>query len=194
MEEVALCIVVVDLFSTTSVCSPGKVFQCREVVLFDKTNDASGVISSARAQNSLWRSRAAAGDRWSRKGLVNQHGEPFDLGSLCSSINCPPPLCVPLCGQLFRTDFRIGGWLPGRTTETCRSSSLLQGYTTVEYGYLHHWMLALDGFRHQNLMDEFYFSYTKVLLILTYICIRRILYQICWDQSEMQISVFHCTT
>ncbi len=43
--------------------------------------------------------------------------------------------------------------------------------TTVEYGYLHHWTFSSDGFKYQNLMDAFYFSFK--LRFYTDICIRR---------------------
>ncbi len=49
---------------------------------------------------------------------------------------------------------------PGRR-KIARASWVLP--ITVEYVYLHHWILASAGFKHQNLMDGFYFNYTKVL-------------------------------
>ncbi len=46
------------------------------------------------------------------------------------------------------------------------NSNSRKNNTTVEYENMHHhWIFASDGFKHQNLIYRFYFSYTKILLI-----------------------------
>ncbi len=55
--------------------------------------------------------------------------------------------------------------------------------STVEYGYLHQ-----TEFKHENLMDGFYFYSYITKILYTDICIK-----FADGTKGMQISVFHCT-